>query len=306
VTPLVRHLETRGAARQAWVRACVGRRSAAPYVVAKGDFAALQRVVFSGVGGVGLPLCEPALRAEVLAALAAADAVGVRDRCTLRHLQAAGIAAALSPDPAALVAELFGARIAAAGGQGDAAAADARFRSSGYLAAQCSAEFGDDTTLGMLAAQLDGFAAAAGLGLVFFRAGTAPWHDDLELYRRLALRVRVPSQVATSTDLWQLVALIAQSRGFCGSSLHGNIVAAAFGLPRLALRAPAGPRPAKVEAYTDAWELPGLPGSAAIADLGRGLRRAFAADRTALAAHAARLALQARAGFAALQAVLLG
>ena len=86
---------------------------------------------------------------------------------------------------------------------------------------------------------------------MLFRAGSAPWHDDPDCLQRLARRLpgaRV--QVFQSLQLWDICALIAGSRGFCGSSLHGRIVATAFARPRLNVLAPQASEPGKVEAYT--------------------------------------------------------
>jgi len=186
------------------------------------------------------------LREEVLAKLRAADWVGVRDSLTLAHLSAAGIAATLLPDPAVLTAELFGERIRARCDAGEVAAVRAVFP-QGYLAVQFAAEHGDDATLARMA---EGLARqAAGRGVVFFRAGAAPWHDDIEAYRRLA--VRLPgTRLFETLDIWDICALLAASAAFCGTSLHGRIVAEAFGVPVLERIVPVGP---KLAAWRDTW-----------------------------------------------------
>jgi hypothetical protein len=104
--------------------------------------------------------------------------------------------------------------------------------------------------------------------------------------------------------LWDLCALLAGSAGYCGSSLHGRIVATAFGRPRLNLLPPQGGAPglegaAKHRAYVESWELPGLPGCVAVADAGDALREALAADPARLRAHGHALAAVFRAGFEA-------
>lgn len=297
-------LDPRPAERLAWAQrqlmTATGGRSRAPYVVPRGRFPAIARIAHAGVGGVALDDCSPALRAEVLACLAEADAVGVRDRRTLALLQAAGIAARLVPDPAAMVAELFGATVREHGERGEprlVAAACPR----GYLAMQFSADFGDDDTLTRLATQLDRVAEATGLGIALFRAGSAPWHDDVEVLRRTAVRMRCASvHVFESLDAWDICALIATSRGYCGSSLHGRIVAMAFGLPRVNLAAPGG----KQQAFAATWDLPELPAVVGVDRLAAGVLEALAADPARLRALAAELVAACREGFAALAAAL--
>ena len=287
--------------REAWVRERLGTTARAPYVVARDHCPSLRRILHAGVGGCALDAAAPALREEVLASLRSADALGVRDALTLAQLAAAGLPAQLLPDPAVMVAELFGARVAARGEQGEVAALLARFP-AGYMAVQFSAEFGDDATLDALAAQLDEVAAHSGLGLALFRAGAAPFHDDLAVLRRAASRLRAPSAVFESLQLWSICALIAHAAGFAGSSLHGRIVAMAFGRPRLSLRSPALPPGAvgKQAAFAAAWELPGLPGEVAVGALAAGWREAQAAEPAALQALAHELAARYRHGFSAL------
>lgn len=255
--PLIDHLEARPDERRAWIRAVLGTASPMPYVASGAGWPRGTRIVHLAIGGVGLPDVDAAARAEVLARLASASAVSVRDAATQAHLAQAGVAARLLPDPAALTAELFGARIARRGAA--AGKTVARLRATlrqGYLAVQFSAEFGDDATLATIAAQLDDAAAAAGLGICLFRAGSAPWHDDLDTLRRAAARLRTRAvAVVESDDLWELCAVIAHGRAYAGSSLHGRIVATAFGLPGVSLRPPRqGARPGKVAAYVATWE----------------------------------------------------
>jgi hypothetical protein len=286
------------------VRRQLGLADRAPYLLSRALFPRAGRVIYDAVGGVGLARCAPALRAEVLAKLREADALGVRDQQTQAQLQAAGLAAALLPDPAVLVAELFGATIRERLAAGAASQMGAAFP-RGYLALQFSAEFGDDATLAALADQLARLAAATGLGLVLFRAGAAPWHDDLDLLQRLAARLPQGAvQVFASLQLWDICALIAGSRGYAGSSLHGRILAMAFALPRLNLRPPTPHGAAKQAAYAATWEAPGLPTVVPVAELAQAMVQALASDPARLRRLAAEGAARYRAGFATLTAGL--
>jgi len=298
VPALVARLDAHPAERLAWARSTLGLASLAPYVAGRRLFPRAQ-LLHVGVGGANLALSPPALRAEVTEALREAAAVGVRDRQTLGHLHAAGIPAHLMPDPAVLTAERFGPTIAAHAARGEVAAIARRFP-GGYLAVQFSAEFGDDASLDTLAAQLNQAAAASACGLALFRAGSAPWHDDADCLQRLARRLpgaRV--QIFQSLQLWDICALIAASRGYCGSSLHGRIVATAFARPRLNLRPPQAGEPGKIQAYTDTWEAPEPPTSAPVDALAEPLHQALAADPASLHAMARELADRYRRSFAA-------
>lgn len=292
-------LEAHPNTRAQW--ACDQLHSAAhaPYIAPRALFPRAEKIIYNGVGGVDLARCPPAMQAEVLAHLAEADAVSVRDQHTQASLRAAGIDARLIPDPAVMTAELFGDTIRQHGLIGEPARFRQRFP-QGYLAVQCSADFGDETTLATLAAQVDRVASDTGYGICFFRAGAAPWHDALSCYQQLAARMHSPHvALFSSLHLWDICALIAGSRGYCGSSLHGRIVATAFALPRISLlHAAQAHRPGKQSAYAAAWEAPGLPLTCEAPQLAQGLELALAAPPEQLRQHALQLAARYRREFA--------
>lgn len=301
----LRSLEAQPAERDAWVRRMAGCDRSLPYVISRRDWPVAQRVVHAGVGGVDLERLDAASRDALLARLREADAVAVRDLHTQAALARHGLAAALMPDPAVQVAELFGERIARHAASGEPAALRARF-AQGYLAVQCSAVFGDDATLAMLAEALASSTAASGLGLVLWRAGVAPWHDDAALLQRLAGRLPAGAvQVATSPNVWDLCALIAGSTAVVASSLHARIVASTFGRACVSLQPPTPEqRIAKLDAWVETWETDRRDSVATPAALAPAIDTALARPAGALNAAARRLAARGRADYAALLSAL--
>jgi hypothetical protein len=291
--------------RRAWAAQTLGLVDQAPYCIARTLFSKVQKVGYCAIGGVDLAERPAAMREEVLAKLHTADGVSVRDKVTQENLAVAGIDAALTPDPGVLVKELFGDEIRKHAHHGEPAQVRAAFP-QGYLSVQLSADFGDDASLNVIAAQLDEIAHATGLAIVLFRAGAAPWHDDMACYRRLAARLHAPAVwLFTSLQLWDICALIAYSRGYCGSSLHGRIVAMAHGLPRLNVQPPAAAiQPSKQQAYCRCWELPGLPTQVAVDEAAGAWSAASAVPQAVLRQHAAALAHEYRGYCAALVAGL--
>ncbi|MDR5767011.1 MULTISPECIES: polysaccharide pyruvyl transferase family protein [unclassified Caballeronia] len=280
--------ESRAADRNAWARAELGMDALAPYVIGREMFPRAASISFDAIGGATLDARDAAFRAEVLAKLRSADDISVRDTHTQAFLKRAGIDARLVPDPASMVAELFDARIRTRAGA-------CRAFPHAYLAVQFSADFGDDATLAQIAHQLDLIGASTGLGIALFRAGAAPWHDDIAVYERMAARMRHPSvTIFDSLDVWDICALIAKSDGYAGSSLHGRIVAMAYGLPRVNI---AHTDAAKQRAYASTWEIAGAPGVVSIAELHPAMHEARAMDRAALRETASALAKAHRAGF---------
>jgi hypothetical protein len=305
VQDTIAYLDTRPQEKMQWVRSMVGSSARAPYTLSRQLFPGVTRVIYNAVGGVALDACDPALHAEVLANLTAADDVSVRDRQTLAQLAGAGIQARLVPDPVVMVSELFGPRIGQRAQDGEVARILGAFP-QGYIAVQFSADFGDDATLTQVATQLDHAAVTSGYGVVFFRAGAAPWHDDLDGFQRVAARMRSPSvRVFESLDVWDICALIANSRGYCGSSLHGRIVAMAFALPRINVRHPASTgHPGKQAGFAATWEEAGTPGIVDVGGIAEGIRQALALDTEPLRRTASRLVAQYRQGFDVVRAGL--
>jgi hypothetical protein len=273
-----------------WAAGQLGTSRLAPYVAGREALAPGGILIFSAVGGVDWPDLPAAQRVEVKAALGQADWVSVRDHRTQAALRAEGLDFPLCPDPAVMVAECFGERIALHQRQGAVRAVRDAFP-QGYLACQFSADFGDDATLATLAQELSRTAADTGLGLAFYRAGAAPWHDDATLYEQL--KYRLPpgtARVFTSLNLWDICALIAASCGTVGSSLHGRIVALAHGLPRVSLIPPQqGARAVKTAAFAEAWEPDALPRSVTVDGIERAVLRALAVPEKLLHDNAAHL-----------------
>ncbi len=279
-----------------WAREELGLAGHAPYTVPRSLFPCARHIIYNGVGGVDFDACEPAMQAEVLSNLNAADAVGVRDRRTQVLLHAGGVDTRLLPDPAVMTAELFGTEIRRRAQEGEVAQLLSAFP-HGYVAVQFNTSFDDDEILGELATQFDDLAREQ--GVVLFRAGTAPWHDELKCYRRLAACMRSPHvRIFTSVHLWEICALIASSRAYCGSSLHGRIVAMAFGMPRINLMHPVqSGRLTKQDAFAAAWEEQGMATTVDVWETARGIRQAMAVDRMRLEEKAGELAAAYRAGF---------
>ncbi len=293
--------------RSEWAQRVLGTRELAPYVVSKDAWPCATRVLFNAIGGVTLDHRENRMRDEVLAKLARADDISVRDIHTQALLAKSGIEARLAPDCAVMVAELFGNTIRAHASK----QAVARIREAaprGYLAVQFSADFGDDATLDQIAAQLDQAAHAHDLAIVFFRAGAAPWLDDQSCFERTAARMRAPSvHLFDSLNIWDICALLAHSRGYIGSSLHGRVVAIAHALPRINLLHDEDfARPCKQTAFAQTWEHADQPIAVRVNGIAEGVENALSVDPARLKQTATRLAALCRDAFQTTVSVLAG
>jgi hypothetical protein len=277
-------------AAAAWAAQLLGTSRGIPYVAGRDAVASGGRVIFNAVGGVEWPLLTTAKRDEVKAALRQADWVSVRDQVTQAALRGEGIEVPLCPDPAVMVAACCGEVIQQHMQQAAVKAMRQAFP-NGYLACQFSADFADDASLDALAQGLAQVVSETGLGLVLFRAGAAPWHDDSVLLDKIQGRLPPAAvRLFPSLHLWDICALIAASRGVVGSSLHGRIVALALGLPRVSLVPPQqGNRPDKRAAFAATWEPPELPGSIAVSQVESAVMQALAVPADVLQDNAAQL-----------------
>jgi hypothetical protein len=273
-----------------WAARELGTTRTMPYVVGRVALAPGGRLIFNAVGGVEWTFLSAVQREEVKAALRSADWLSVRDHVTQAALRAEGIAAPLCPDPAVMVAQCFGEVIRRHQQQGAVKAMRDAFP-QGYLACQFSADFADDVSLDALVQGLSKVAAATGLGVALFRAGAAPWHDDPVLYEKLQRRLPPgTARLFPSLHLWDLCALIAASCGVASSSLHGRIVALAYGLPRVSLAPPQqGSRPDKRAAFAETWEPDSIPRSVAVDRIEPALMQALAVPADILHENAASL-----------------
>lgn len=285
-----------------WRRAMLGTNDELPYVIGRDAFRWLSSVSFAGVGGVAFDALPGDARAEVLERLASADALTVRDAVTQAQLHAAGLAVPLMPDPAELVEALFGDAIRARVTAPPIADLRRAFP-AGWLAVQLSGEFADDATLAAIAAQLEAVPEDTGLGVVLFRAGAAPWHDDPGVLARLARRVPARHlRVFEPLDVWDLCALLAHAHACLCSSLHGGIVARAFGVPALGLEPPRPAQGRKLAAYGSTWHALDAPVVRHFEDIDASLREALAGDAATRRAHAAERASRALAALRTLLA----
>lgn len=235
----------------------------------RGAHLVLNSVGVSGIGGL------PPWRAAVAAsALREADYISVRDPKSAALLDSLGIPHHLAPDVVHTIASVL--------------PVDAPH---------------DDTVLLQLSEGhirtygIDAWAAAIVACTEFethplrlFVAGSAPAHDSIELYRELIDRVRAERPewdiaLSDARSIDDRVREIATAALWIGSSLHGRILACAYGTKRLSIAKP------KVDVYAETWDSE-FPFGIEPSSLPAAVREAL--DREPDAAHAAALADSAR------------
>lgn len=197
------------------------------YVPTLGDFHLndTARQVLNSVGISAVNRLKPAERERVIGKIAAADMITVRDRASSALLTERGVEHVLGPDMVHSIGILVPADDVATEPYFCFHAADSYVRSAGADS---------------IAAQLVAIAQRTGFGIHLFIAGLASGHDSLAGYEDirdacLARSPKVDVTISESRDPLDLAQSIRRSQGWIGTSLHGRIIAASYGLPRVSL-----------------------------------------------------------------------
>jgi hypothetical protein len=245
-----------------------------PWVLAPADLGHGVRVAYNAVGGVGLTALPEELQRAARHRLSAADYLSVRDPEAQQALDSWKLAREvhLAPDPAALVAEVFPRRRLEEERSATVAHTLARVGPS-YAVVQA----GRYPTLGRvrtLAGQLRRLHRASGLALVLLPLGQAAGHDDRVPLTRLAeLLAEVPTVLVDEPTVTDILDLIAGARLFLGTSLHGNLTALAYDVPRVGF----GDRVAKLDWFLQTWDPLQATGTIPCGQIARAAERALEA-----------------------------
>lgn len=171
-----------------------------------------------------------------------------------------------------------------------------------YLIFQANDEYIRENNPQIIGEQIAETASALKLSVVFQPAGIAPGHDSFEMLDKLSLitnehsggRLHIHTQ--RSRDVWTQVAVIAHAACFVGTSLHGRIVSAAYGRPRVSLIN------SKVRNYASTWEEKDLqPFDVSLEKMKAAIEIAMSTPPERLLGHAERQAQLALDGFARLK-----
>ncbi|XKH59409.1 polysaccharide pyruvyl transferase family protein [Halomonas sediminis] len=211
---------------------------------------------YTAVGASGFNIeRNPQHLHDVAALLKGASEVSVRDREAQQRLQEAGVDARLVPDTALIMSDIYPLdELAKQPWQEDIDTQNG-FKHDHYLVFQTAKSYvaGQHE---QVAEQLADIAAATGYSILLLPIGRATGHSDAQILKKLfeMLKQRgIPCALQQSPHVLHIMASLAFSQAYIGTSLHGAITAYAFGRRVCGI---ATQRVKKLHAFIGTWLLP--------------------------------------------------
>lgn len=204
-------------------------------------------VVFNSVGGVLLNLLSDEQKVQIKSRLRSADVVAVRDIETKKNLENLGIDAELFPDCAVLISDLFYQEVRKILNS-DWFKKD---YSNPYVVLQVNGNLSDGELL-QLSLQTKLVNEKLGYKIILLPIGTASFHEDHRALSKLNQLMGKPPwcEIIDCPDIFTTMAMIAGSKLFAGTSLHGFITASSFAVHRLGF----SEFIPKLKHYSNTWE----------------------------------------------------
>jgi len=230
-------------------RKFLGGKTTLPFLLGKKRFPGIKSIILNSLGGSGLSDATFLKYRELIPKLQHADYFAVRDEVTLRNVLNAGLEAHLFPDSAILMAEFFPLETLK-----DKVSADVRAYVEAHRGAYAFVQINKKTTRGhekTIAAELDRVHEEGHTELCFCPIGKALDHDDHQALHHLGKLVKSPFTYFDADTIWDIMYLIANSKCYIGTSLHGAITAMSYAVPHVGLKVE------KLSAYLGTWGVEG-------------------------------------------------
>ncbi|GAA0880455.1 hypothetical protein GCM10009119_34250 [Algoriphagus jejuensis] len=216
-----------------------------PFLLDKRDFPGIKSVLLNSLGGSGLSAATFAKFPELKPNLQQADYFAVRDEVTLQNVLKAGLKADLFPDSAILMSEFFPVETLEANVSPEVKSYVEKNKGKfAFVQINKKTTRGHETTI---AAELDLVYGEGDTKLCFCPIGKALDHDDHEALQNLGKLVKSPFTYFDADTIWDIMYLIANSKCYIGTSLHGAITAMSYAVPHVGLKVE------KLSAYLGTW-----------------------------------------------------
>jgi len=220
-----------------------------PFAFDKTDFVGVQSVILNSLGGSGL---SPAVFEKYhffKGKLQNADYFAVRDQITIDNLEKIQVKADLFPDSAILMSAFYPLDFLRE--RVTSEVADYVDKNKGnYVFAQINKK----TTRGhtdSIASGLDEIFQKRNTKICLCPIGKALNHDDHEALQEIGSLMKSPFTYFDADNIWDIMYLIANSKCYVGTSLHGAITALSYCVAHVGLKVE------KLDAYLATWGVEG-------------------------------------------------
>jgi hypothetical protein len=267
-----------------------------PFVFDKSDFSGVKSVTLNSLGGSGL---NPAVFAKydfLKDKLQKVDYFAVRDEVTIQNLKKSGLSADLFPDSAILMSEFYTYKFLK-----NKITTEVSDYVGNYGGTYVFGQINKKTTRGYEQVIAEGFDEIYQKGktnICLCPIGKALNHDDDEALKEIGGLLKSPYTYFDAETIWDIMYLIANSKCYVGTSLHGAITAMSYAVPHVGLKVE------KLGAYLATWGLPGNQKSVEFHEIYSQFQIATQALETDLEASKNRQLAEIRKGFGKMLEIL--
>lgn len=220
-----------------------------PFLLDKEVFPGIKSISLNSLGGSGLNEKTFTKFSELKPNLQNADYFAVRDEVTLQNVEKAGLRANLFPDSAILMSEFFPLEYLENNvSPGVKSYVEANRGNYAFVQINKKTTRGHEKTI---ARELDRVYSEGHTQLCFCPIGKALDHDDHEALHSLGKLVKSPFTYFDADTIWDIMYLIAGSKCYIGTSLHGAITGMSYAVPQVGLKVE------KLSAYLSTWGVDG-------------------------------------------------
>lgn len=235
----------------ALIRTVYGQKNQFPYIVSKKDTKA--KIYYTGVGGSNFNVKNRQQHIGLVCdELKSCQHISVRERETQRALESGGVVADLIPDSALLMSVTFPKEQLASRNWHAGLTERNYFTRNNFFVFQIARHYVKDE-LSSIVEQLKKVHAVTGWSVLLLPIGRAPGHEDDVILKQIfdmLLLASIPVALQNSPHVLDIMACLALSNAYIGTSLHGAISSYAFGNKICGI---ATKRVPKLKNFLDTW-----------------------------------------------------
>jgi hypothetical protein len=212
--------------------------SSLPFVYSPNDFSRKVCISYNAVGGSHIKDETEFIKGTLIQKLKEATYISVRDNETKHFLEKSGVKnIKLSPDCAILLSKMYPLHSLRKSVSKETLEITNRFP-NGYICFQSALPHTKGHERQILDA-IQGIIGKTNVGVIVIAIGRATGHEDHKVFELFPRELMADSNAklacARSSSITDLIWLIANSRIYAGTSLHGAITAASYGVPIVGL-----------------------------------------------------------------------